>query len=376
MADRGGGLDDLAPPAPGDAVEATAPAPAEARRLVLARARALGFDVVGVASAEAPLEADFARYTRFLEAGMHGSMAFLAEDIEARRAANGPAILEGARSVICLGRRYDRAALERASDPPFARGLAAYARGQDYHVFLRKRARRLAAYVRTLGSGVSARPLCDVEPLLERAWAARAGLGFVGKNGLVIAPGQGSFMLLAEVVTTLPLTPDVPMAERCGACALCLEACPTQAFTAPYVLDARRCIAYLTIEAEEDPAPALRPSLGERLFGCDVCQDVCPYNRVAPPAPERTVQFRPHPRWEGTRLADIVRLTPEGFARLVEGSPLHRAGREGLVRSAVLVARNRAGASAADAEAHEALDVARHHDDSWVRRLALDEAPA
>src|SRR6202043_3539271 len=128
------------------------------------------------------------------------------------------------------------------------------------------------------GPGVEARVLSDVEPLLERAWAARAGVGFVGKNGLVITPGQGSYQLLGEVVTTVALVPDTPMAERCGACTRCLDACPTRAFPAPFVLDARRCVSYLTIEQKTAIAPELRPGMGEHLFGCDDCQTVCPFN--------------------------------------------------------------------------------------------------
>jgi epoxyqueuosine reductase len=215
-------------------------------RLVREKALELGFDVIGVARADEPLGVEHERYRAFVDAGMHGTMGYLAERVEERRRLDTSAILEGARSVVCVGRRYARPVAAEETDPPLAKTIARYARGQDYHLFVRKKLRKLAEFIRALGPSVEARPLCDIEPIMERAWAARAGLGFVGKNGLVIVPGQGSFLLLGEVVTTLSLTPGVPMTERCGSCTRCLDACPTSAFVAPFVLDAtkrrpRRC---------------------------------------------------------------------------------------------------------------------------------------
>src|SRR4029077_11713930 len=154
--------------------------------------------------------------------------------------------LPGAKSVVCLARRYQRPPGQENGDSETARAIARYARGRDYHGFLRQRIRRLASFIRSLGppgDPPRARPLCDDAPVLERAWAARAGLGFVGKNGLLIVPGVGSMVLLGEVVTTLRLGADPPIAERCGSCARCLAACPTEAFVAPFVLDPRRCIS-------------------------------------------------------------------------------------------------------------------------------------
>src|SRR5262249_18003347 len=150
------------------------------------------------------------------------------------------------------------------------RMIARYARGRDYHNGVRKKLRRLAAFVR--GLGADARPLIDDAPILERAWAARAGLGFVGKNGMGIVPGTGSLLALGEGVTTLALTPDTPIDERCGTCTRCLDACPTHAFTRPFVLDARRCVSYLTIEKRGAIEDSLREGVGEHLFGCDDCQ--------------------------------------------------------------------------------------------------------
>lgn len=360
--------DDADPSAPG----AASAGPPDVDRRVREKALALGFDVVGVARADVPLDVEHARYMEFIARGMHGEMEYLARRAEDRRRLD-VAILDGARSVVCVGRRYARPAADEASDPPLARGVARYARGQDYHNHVRKRLRRLAAFLRTLGPGAQARPLLDVEPVMERAWAARSGIGFVGKNGLVITPGQGSYQLLGEVVTTLSLTPGVPIAERCGSCTRCLDACPTQAFVAPFVLDPRRCVAYLTIEQPGPPAEALRPNIGEHLFGCDACQEACPFNRAAPPPPARTAPFHPLERWAGQDVDDLAALDERGFEALTVGTPLRRARREGLARNAVIVAANRLARGARGEEAaraERAIEGALAHEAASVREVA------
>ncbi|WP_437572990.1 tRNA epoxyqueuosine(34) reductase QueG [Sorangium sp. So ce887] len=342
-------------------------------RLVREQAFALGFDVVGVARADEPLGVEHARYLEFIERGMHGEMGYLAEYAEQRRRVDTGAILEGARSVVCVGRRYARPKDSEGRDPSLAQIIARYARGQDYHNHLKRRLRRLASFIRSLAPSVLARPLCDVEPVMERVWAVRAGLGFVGKNGLLITPGQGSYQLLGEVVTTLPLVPDVPIAERCGSCTRCLDACPTQAFDAPFVLDPRRCVAYLTIEQRSAPAEELRPAMGEHLFGCDVCQEVCPFNRTAPPPLDRTAPFHPLARWEARDVDDLTSLDEQEFDALTVGTPVRRARRGGLARNATIVAANRLARGAegeAAASAKRALAVALTHDDPSVRAVA------
>lgn len=323
--------------------------------------------MVGVAAADTPLDADHQRYRAFLERGYHGAMGYLAEHVEVRRRLDTEAILSRARSVICAGRRYAR---EDAADPPLARGMARYARGQDYHVFLRKKLRKLAAFARGLAPGVEARAFLDTEPILERAWAARAGVGFVGKNGLVITPGQGSFLLLGEVVTTLALVHDTPMTERCGACTRCLDACPTQAFPAPFVLDARRCVSYWTIEQPDEPPEDLRAAIGEHLFGCDVCQDACPYNRTALPPAASTAPFRPLDRWSHLGLDDLTTLGEDRWEETARGSPLYRAGRGGVARNAALVAATRIARGEGGAEEERAVAAAAVHDDPAARAVA------
>lgn len=350
------------------------PTPQDLDRLVREKALALGFDVVGVARADEPLGVEHDRYREFLALGRNGSMEYLAENVEVRRRLDTDDILLGAKSVICVGRRYGRTTAAESTDSKLAQGIARYARGQDYHVFLRKRLRQLAAFVRGLGPGIEARPLSDTAPVLERVWASRAGLGFVGKHGLLITPGQGSYQLLGQVVTTLVLHADAPIAERCGSCTRCLDACPTSAFVAPFVLDPRRCIAYLTIEQREAPPEELREAIGEHLFGCDDCQDVCPFNRAAPPSAEKTVPFAPHPRWSEIGLEDLVGLDEAGWSDAALGTPIHRAGRAGMARNAVVVAANRLRRDPADLAARGAVEKARGHDDAMVRDLAAERA--
>ncbi len=340
------------------------PSPREA---IVAEARRLGFDAVGFARADVPLEADFARYERFLDGGMFGEMGWLASLPEARRRVDGDHVLPGAKTVICLARSYARGAKDEEQDPVFARGIARYARGRDYHNGMRKKLRTLAKLVRSFGA--EARPLCDEEPILERAWAARAGLGFVGKNGLLIVPGVGSLVLLGEVVTTLAIAPDDPIAERCGSCTRCLDACPTDAFAAPFVLDPRRCISYLTIEHRSAVPGPLREGIGAHLFGCDDCQTVCPFN-ASPRNKERDAvvdpRFLPDPRWRDVTLADLLALDEEGFVRLREGSAIGRATRAGLARNAAIVIGNQG-----DATAVPHLErAAREHDSAEVREAA------
>jgi epoxyqueuosine reductase len=341
------------------------------------RAHELGFDGVGFARADEPLTRDKAHFDGFIAHGMHGDMGYLAQHAEARERLDGEAILPGAKTVICLARRYDRGEEAEASDPPLAKGIARYARGRDYHSHLHKRVAKLARFVRGLAPGVVARALCDTAPVLERAWAQRAGLGFIGKNGMLIVPGQGSYCLLAEVVTKLALDASTERtterwAERCGSCTLCLDACPTDAFVRPFVLEPRRCISYHTIESRSAPPPALQPALGSELFGCDICQQVCPYNHVAPPAAEQTEAFSPLERWHHVAPADWLTIDEDGFRTLTQSSPLRRATRAGMARNVVLMAarRLRSAGSTGDAEARALLDRGVSHDEPSVRQLA------
>jgi epoxyqueuosine reductase len=340
-------------------------------------ARDLGFDAVAIARCGpgVRLDDDVARWEAFVAAGMAGEMTWLADHGEVRSRLEGEGMLVGARSVVCLARRYagGDAGAAGAKESETVRSIARYARGRDYHKFLRKRLLRLATFLRSLGTEaepVHARVFCDDDPVFERAWAARAGLGFVGKNGMLIVPGVGSMVLLGEVVTTLELDAGTPMTERCGSCTRCLDACPTGAFPRPFVLDPRRCIAYLTIEHRSAVPEAMRAPMGAHLFGCDDCQTVCPFNlglgARAPLHEGDGDPFAPLERWSRVGLEDLLSCDEETWQVLREGTPLGRAGRAGIARNAAIVLGNRGDASAAPALRH----AAQSHDDAMVRDAA------
>ena len=315
---------------------------------VVEAARELGFHAVGIAPALPARR--FAAFEEWLARGMHGDMAYLADPAHREPRADVRTLLAGARSVVVVALAYD------ASVVPLERlrgQVARYARNRDYHSIIKARLRELADRLSRLAARpVAARPCVDTAPVLERELAERAGLGFVGKNTLLIAPGLGSYLLLGEVILDVELEPTAasePAKSRCGACTACLDACPTGAFVGPHVLDARRCISYLTIEHRGAIPRELRRALGTRIFGCDVCQEVCPFNAAAPAriAPDAGLALTV--RAAEKSAPDLIRTLGLGAAQmrqLVRGTPLRRAGRDGLLRN-VCVALGNAGDPAA-----------------------------
>jgi epoxyqueuosine reductase len=297
----------------------------------------LGFARVGIAEAVAlPEEAE--RLQDWLAKERHGQMAYMAETAEVRSDPRHAGMLPSARSVIVVATAYARSPALAPLAP--AGRIARYAQGRDYHGLLYDRVRALKR--RLHAEGATARACVDSMPLLERAWAARSGVGFIGKNACLIVPGLGSHVLLSAILTSAELVPDSPMKERCGSCRLCLDACPTRAFVAPRVLDARRCVAYLTIEHEGSIDPELRSGMGDWLFGCDACQDVCPFNRAQVPPPTAADPYAPHAKLEELGTEDFLRMDDAVFDRYTRGSPLRRAGRESMARNAAIVLGNRA----------------------------------
>ncbi len=291
---------------------------------VKARALELGFDRVALGPAGPPPHA--AAFERWLDAGSAGTMDYLAETRAERL---DPArLLPGCRSVIAVALNYTR------GDEPEWRGVARYARGADYHDTMRPRLHALRDYV-SAAAGAQSRASLDTSAVLERDLAAAAGLGWIGKNTNLITPGLGSYYFIGLVLTTAELPADDAQPDRCGTCTACLDACPTSAFDGPYALDARRCIAYLTIEHRGPIAEEFHAPIGEWLFGCDVCQEVCPWNRHAPVARE-TAPATPPPPPEA-----LVAMTDDEFRERFRGSPLKRARREGLARNAAIVLANR-----------------------------------
>jgi epoxyqueuosine reductase len=314
---------------------------------VKALAAALGFDLVGVAPAEPTRETESLR--GWLERGFAGEMHYIGrraeERIDPRR------VLEGARSVVALGVVYDPG--ERPEPGPDAFRVARYAGGDDYHEVLIDRVRALEAGLEPLaGRPVRTRGYVDTGPVLERAFAARAGIGWIGKNSCLIHPRLGSYLFLAVVLTDLVLAPDRPMADRCGSCTACLDACPTDAFAEPYLLDATRCISYTTIEARGEVPEPLRTGQGGWGFGCDVCQEVCPWNtrerRVVPADPTGLrEQLAPRPEWIAPTLRWVLGLDEEHWRGATRRTALRRAKYRGLMRNALVAAGNSGDASLA-----------------------------
>ncbi len=308
------------------------------KRELVGRAEALGFARVGVARAER-LEPEAERLRAWLAAGRHGQMRWLEETAEVRADPRHERMLPSVRSVVVLVAPYGRG--DDGAVGPAPGRVARYARGRDYHNVLGKRLDKLARWLRR--EGHEARVSVDAIPVLERAWAQRAGVGFIGKNCCLIVPGIGSQVFLSTVLTSAELPVDEPMAERCGACRLCLDACPTAAFVGPRELDARRCISYLTIEHHGPIDEPLRPLLDDWLFGCDDCQDVCPFNRAAPPAESTTDPFAASARLDAT-AEDLLRMDDAEYTAWAHASPMKRARRERMARNAAIVLGNRGDA--------------------------------
>lgn len=297
-------------------------------------ALSLGFARVGIARIE-PLPRDAERLREWIAAGQHGQMQFMQETTDVRIDPTHEQMLPSAQSVVVMATAYARP--DGIGGPEPGR-VARYAQGRDYHAVIPKRVAKVARELKS--RGFVARQSIDTMPVLERAWAQRAGLGFIGKNACLIIPGLGSHVLLSVILTNAELEPDLPMRERCGDCRACLDACPTRAFVQDRHLDARRCISYLTIEHEGSIDESLRADIGDWLFGCDACQDVCPFNRAALPDAQSTLAFRRDARHAELGAEDFLGLDTPVFDRLTGGSPLRRAGREGMARNAAIVLGN------------------------------------
>lgn len=326
------------------------------------QAQALGFNMVGVVTAVP--SPNLNAYLQWINAEMHGQMGYLARPDRLARRQDLNVILPGVQTIICVGLEYSTMPLPPAiaNDPSRGR-ISNYAWGVDYHDVMTPRLEELAAWLKTQQpkSGVATKVYVDTGAILERDHAAAAGLGFTGKNTMLIAPKRGSFFFLGEILTTLEIrdwrtrpelvegletelisnlqSPISPM-PSCGTCRRCLDACPTNAFPQPYVLDARRCISYLTIELKGWIPRELRPFMGNWVYGCDICQVVCPFNRFARKTDE--VAFYPEDKWDSAAppLLDLLSLNEAEFAERFAQSPIKRIKRTRLVRNACVAAGN------------------------------------
>lgn len=304
------------------------------------KALALGFDAVGFAPAALGPEAR-TRLRDFLQAGHHGTMAWMAERVEQR---GDPLVLwPEARSLICLGLNYGPAgdALANLARPSVG-NISVYARHRDYHDVVKGMLKHLAQFVVARGGG-AVKVFVDTAPVMEKPLAARAGLGWQGKHTNLVSRQHGSWLFLGEIYTTLELPPDMPSGDHCGSCRRCLDICPTGAFPAPYRLDATRCISYLTIEHQGPIPVALRPALGNRIYGCDDCLAVCPWNRFASAARDAKLVARED--LMAPKLGELAGLDDAGFRARFAGSPVKRIGRARFARN-VAVAIGNSGSAA------------------------------
>jgi epoxyqueuosine reductase len=350
------------------------------------KAREIGFDLVGIAPAKRALHAE--ALAEYLDRGYQGSMEWLKQ--EPGRRADPRQLLEHARSLVVLGLSYyvQDPEPEIWNDPMRGR-IARYAWGRDYHRVIQPMLKELAAFIVAESPDAQTRTYVDFGPVLEHDFASQAGLGFVGKNTLLIHPAYGSYCFLGEVLTTVELEPDEPATDdgatlnwqspegqevqgTCGSCERCLHACPTHAFPAAYILDSRLCISYLTIELREAIPEALRPKMANWIFGCDDCQTVCPWVQKGSPA-DKGHWLSYDPGWVAPRLDELMYLDDRAFLERYAGTPVMRTKRRGLLRNAAVALGNSGLPEAIPALEHALQDpepLVREHAQWGLDRLA------
>jgi epoxyqueuosine reductase len=287
----------------------------------------LGFDLVGFARAERP-DPEASRFGGWLEAGFHGSMKWIERN--AARRMDPDAVLPGAKTIVSLATNYYTPHVHEARQGTGK--ISRYAWGDDYHERMERSLKELLKRIREVDPSVAGKVYVDTGPVLEKAWAQRAGLGWLGKHTAIISREYGSWIFLAEVILTADLAPDAPETDQCGDCTLCIEACPTGAIVEPYLLDARRCISYLTIEQKDDIGDEFSGNLDGWLYGCDVCQDVCPWNDR--PVESRVEGFEPREGNVDREISGILEMDRAEFSSQFKKSPVKRTGYAGIRRNA------------------------------------------
>ncbi|MDF0668552.1 MAG: tRNA epoxyqueuosine(34) reductase QueG [Nitrospira sp.] len=321
-------------------------------------ARRLGFDAVGISQVSSEQTGSIAgdreksslshpetavprrlldRLTEWLRRGYHGTMAWMERDPNKR--ADPGLVLPGCRSIISLGTNY--LTEHRANEQPGYGRIARYAWGGDYHKLFDSRLKQLEQLIHRMAPDARTRSYSDTGPIMEKAWAERAGLGWIGKHSNLVSAEYGSWLLLGEILTTAVLDPDESATDLCGSCTLCIQACPTGAITEPYVVDATRCVSYLTIELRGDDSTVpheLQTGMGNKIFGCDDCLDVCPFNLRAEPTREGA--FQPSHLTLSPELNELSKLDETTFSMVFRQSPIRRAKHQGLLRNVAIAQRN------------------------------------
>jgi len=338
--------------------------PAELAQALKEQARQQGFTLAGITSPDPPLHFD--AYQGWIQAGRHGEMAYLAEERALERRADPRRILPECRSILVVGMPYHPPPASPLNDPTPRGRVAAYAVGTDYHLVIPERLQKLVAFLEAqLGQPVPNRIYTDTGPVLERDLAQHAGLGWIGKNTCLISPAHGSYFLLGEILLGIDLPFDSPFSsDHCGTCTRCIEACPTNCILPGRTIDARRCISYLTIENKGDIPEDLRPLMGLWVFGCDICQTVCPWNKRFGQH-QAEAALAPRPGLPFPSISEDLALTPQEFNQKFKDSPLKRAKRRGYQRSLAIAAAN-----SADKSLLSTLETAQNHDEPLVARHA------
>jgi len=297
---------------------------------IKSKALEIGFSKVGIARAE-PLTDDAERLKEWLHRGYHASMSWIGKNIEKR--IDPREIVSGARSIIAVAANYYTDVQHHPGNDEGK--ISRYAWGDDYHILVTARIKKLFECIKQLAPESNGRYYVDTGPVMDKVWAERAGLGWRGKHTTLITKDFGSWVFLGEIISTLELEYDSAVEDSCGTCTACIEACPTHAIVEPYVLDSNKCISYLTIEHREEIDPSLAPQFDQWVYGCDICQDVCPWNKFQQPTRDR--EFLPRDGNVSARLDGLTSLTQEEFSKKFSRSPIKRTKRDGLARNAKYV---------------------------------------
>lgn len=303
--------------------------------LVKEAAQRLGFELVGVSPVKLPPHGE--SFAEWLRRGFSGELEYMKRTEELRR--DPHRLIPWAVSLVSVGMNYHTPFFRSTVPQPLKGWISRYAWGDDYHELIKNKLDSLLDAIRRIyNAPVEGKAFVDSGPVLERNFAGLAGIGWIGKNTHLISPERGSWFFLGELFLSIPLAYDRPIRDRCGKCDLCLKACPTRAFVGPYILDARRCISYLTIELKGSIPRHLRPLIGNYIFGCDICQEICPYNVKAQPTMEKA--YSPRPGLHAPDLIPLLSLDEEEFRRRFRGSPILRAKRKGLLRNVAVALGN------------------------------------